>query len=71
MAGTTDPSLRQKGTARIALRAVPFVSQAADMLISKEKTLTAHEALTALVWLVAGGYAVYLVWFLARSMREH
>jgi hypothetical protein len=41
------------------------------MLISKEKTLTAHEALTALVWLVAGGYAVYLVWFLARSMREH
>jgi hypothetical protein len=47
------------------------VSQATDRLISKEDAMTAHEVLTSLVWLVAGGYAVYLVWFLARSMRNH
>jgi hypothetical protein len=37
----------------------------------KEKNLTAHEALTSLVWLVAGGYALYLLWILARSIRDH
>jgi hypothetical protein len=40
-------------------------------LFVKEETVTAHEALTSLVWLVAGGYTLYLVWFLIRSMKDH
>jgi hypothetical protein len=39
-------------------------------LIAKEKILTAHEALTSLTWFIAGGYVVYLVWFIARSMKH-
>ncbi len=33
--------------------------------------MTAHEALTSLVWLVSGAYILYILWFLVRSIRDH
>jgi hypothetical protein len=39
--------------------------------------MTTHEVLTALIWLVAGGYFAYLAWFFTRpiwrrkSMHRH
>jgi hypothetical protein len=58
-------------TARIALRAVLFASQAADTFVSKEKILTTHEVLTSLLWLITGGYVAYVVWFAAREVKDH
>jgi hypothetical protein len=33
--------------------------------------MTAHEALTSLVWLVAGAYITYILWFLVRLIKDH
>lgn len=33
--------------------------------------MTAHETFTALFWIVAGGYAAYVVWFVVSSLRTH
>jgi hypothetical protein len=32
--------------------------------------MTTHELFTSLLWLVLGGYALYLVWYVARELRE-
>lgn len=36
----------------------------------EETDMTTHEMLTSMLWLVAGGYAVYVAWFIVLLLRH-